>query len=84
MKSAIKYIITSVVGMVVNTILTMIATKVVDVLYNKFVKKPPMCFVCGGDGFRYKKTDDTLEKVQCDCRKTKYKFWKNLFNWEIT
>ena len=77
MKSILKQAIASVFGMVVNALLTMLATKIVDVLYNKFIKKP-MCFLCGGKGKRMKND----ELVTCDCRKTK-KSWMDKFKWEI-
>lgn len=81
MKSILRQAVASVFGMVVNALLTMLATKIVDVIYNKFIKKP-LCFLCGSTGVRAKNTVNGPVVVPCDCRKKK-KSWKNLFKWEI-
>ena len=70
LKQMTKQIANSFLGMVINTALTILATKTVDVVYDKYFKKH-YCFLCGGKGTRWKPDGEELVKVKCDCRKGK-------------
>ncbi len=51
--------------MIINALMTLIATSVVNMLYNKYAVKKPMCLRCGSTGKRL--VGDRY--VKCDCRK---------------
>ena len=77
MKNIIKQIIGAFISMIVNTIITILATKAIDFLYNRFMDKP-MCFLCGGTGWRNRTDGDGRPmKVRCTCRHRK-PIWKML------
>lgn len=78
MKAMLRQIVNSFVGAVVNALLTILVTKVVDYLYNKYMKKP-FCVLCGGSGWRTK----NKEKVRCNCNPKK-ESWLDIFKWDIS
>jgi len=61
-----KQIIGAIAGMIINTAVSIIATKTINYTCNKF--KRPYCVLCGGTGKRKTSTDEGVKVIKCSCR----------------